>query len=427
MEDSTHLVDLVRILFKWRKPAALFVCAVVAGSLIYCLATPNQYTAQATLIPGTLPSELGSVTSMAGSFASRLGLMNLIGGGLPANSADIASNTLRSRFVARNVVKRLGLVKVYKIRQKDPYRAAEKAVNILLKRSSVDVSDMLLVSVDVVDRSPSRAANIANAFVDELDKANQQFNLSSAGKGREFVEKRLAETQSALIAAQQALISFEEQHGTVALNEQSRATVEAAARLEGQIIALQAKRDALSATYTPSYSRLRELDLNIAALRAKVRSLTASGATGKGGLQGAEGGQGVTSQEGVFIPLGRVPALAAEYARLLLAVKTQGQVFELLVQQHEQLKIEEAKNVPTIQILDRAYPPIKKSKPARTLIMLVAGFIGIIGGCALALLLNYFEAEFDKQRSDEMKGMARSVLTELRSRLPGRRRQRVDA
>jgi uncharacterized protein involved in exopolysaccharide biosynthesis len=129
----------------------------------------------------------------------------------------------------------------------------------------------------------------------------------------------------------------------------------------------------------------------------------------------------------VFIPLGKVPTLAAEYARLLLAVKTQGQVLELLVQQHEQLKIEEAKNVPTIQVLDRAYPPIKKSKPARTLIMLVTGLIGIIGSFALALLLNYFEAEFDARRTEELKGMGRSVLTELRSRLPGRSHLRANA
>lgn len=427
MDESTHLIDFVRILYKWRKPAAVFFCAVVLGALAYCVVTPNQYTARATLIPGTMPSDVGSLTSMAGSFASRLGLINILGGSLPANSADVASNTLRSRFIARNVVNKLGLVKVYKIRQKDPYRAGEKATNLLLKRSAVDVSDMLLVSVDVTDRDPKRAADIANAFVDELDKANQQFSLTSAGKGREFVEKRLTETEKALIDAQQALIKFEQQHGTVSLDEQSRATVEVAARLEGQIIALQAKRDALSAMYTPSYSKLRELDLNIAALRAKVRSLTAGGETGGVGAQAAEGGRGVTSQGGVFIPLGKVPTLAAEYARLLLGVNTQGQVLELLVQQHEQLKIEEAKNVPTIQVLDRAFPPIKKSKPARTLIMLVAGLLGMVGSFALVLLLNYFGPEFDAQRSAEMKGMARNVLAELRSRLPGRSRARTGA
>ncbi len=358
--------------------------------------------------------------SMARSFVDRLGLTGLIEG-RPVGPTDILASTLQSRFVARNVVQKLDLVRLFRTGGRDEYVAVERATNQLLERSSVDVSDMLLISIEVTYRDPKIAADIANAFVDELEKANQQFSLSSAGGARRFVEERRKQTESALVDAQKMLIEFQKQHGAVVLDEQSKATVEAIANLEGQVIALQAKRDALSTIYTPSHSKIRELDLSIAALRRKVGDLTASGATPKSGSRVAEGARGAGLEEGVLIPLGQVPAIAAEYARLLLDVKTQEQVLELLVQQHEQLKIEEAKNTPTIQVLDRAFPPIKKSRPLRKVIMLAAALIGLIGSIALALLLNYLEKEFDTARIEELKGMRESVVRELRSRLPGRR------
>jgi tyrosine-protein kinase Etk/Wzc len=291
-----------------------------------------------------------------------------------------------------------------------------------LKRSSVDVSDMLLITVEVTDENPQLAADIANAFLDELDKANQQFSLSSAKKAREFVEERLDETEKSLVGAQDELTKFQEENGAIALDEQSKATVEAVARVEGEILALEAQRDALSATHTSAYSKVREMDLQIQAMRDKVRTLTRRDAASGGGAKDKEvvPQESLSPEVGVFIPLGDVPSISAEYARLLLDVKTQEKVFEILVGQHEELKIEEAKNVPTIQVLDLAFPPIEKSKPFRTVIMVVAIFVGLVGSLGLALLLNYFEAEFDEKKLRELDQMRRTVVRDVISRMPGR-------
>jgi len=431
LEERVRPIDLIRIVFKWRRPAAVFFGGVVLAALIYCLLTPNEYTARATLMPGSTPAEVSPAQSMAASFLNKFGFGGMFRGAT-VNPADVFANTLRSRFVARNVVKKLDLVRVFDIDERDPQRAIEKATDELLDISSVDVSDMLLISVSVTYEDPKLAADIANAFVDELENANRTFNLSSAKKAREFVEERLESTEKALDEAQRRFTEFQQRHGAIALDEQSKATVEAIAKLEGEILALEAKRDALSATHRPSYSKLRELELTIEALRNKVRQLTTRGGSaesGEGAASGADSSLGssrggkyaepvLEPEEGVFIPLGDVPEISAEYARLLLDVKTQESVLEILVQQHEQLKIEEAKNVPTIQVLDRAFPPIEKSGPHRTVIMIVAALIAALGSLGLALLLDYLEEEFDESQRAELGRMRRSIASEVLSKLP---------
>ena len=425
VEAHSHLIDVIRVIFRWRKPVSLFFVGVVAAALAYCLITPNKYTARATLMPGSSPGETSSLQATAGSLLNTLGLAGVFRAPT-VNPADVFANTLRSRFLVRNVINDLGLIEVFKIKEDDPHRAMEKAVNELMKRSSVNVSDMLLITVEVTQEDPELAAGIANTLIDELDKANQQFSLSSARKAREFVQGRLAETEKAFLETQSRFTAFQQEHGAIALDEQSKATVEAVARLEGEILVLEAQRNALSATHTSSYSKVREMDLTIQALRDKVRTLTKLGSADDESVGGSGSNGSPSPEEGVFIPLGDVPAIAAEYARLLLDVKTQEKVFEILVAQHEELKIEEAKNVPTIQVLDRAVPPIKKSGPFRTVIMIVAAFVGLVGSVGLALLLNYLEAEFDENKVEELGRMRRTVVRDVISRLPGHRGRPMD-
>jgi uncharacterized protein involved in exopolysaccharide biosynthesis len=425
VEQSAHLIDLIRIVFKWRKPVAVFFCGVVVVALAYCLVTPNEYTARATLMPGSTSGEMSATQSLAGSFLNQIPFLRGFRS-QTLNPAEVFANTLSSRLLARRVVRELNLIEVFRIDEDDPEKALEMATNRLLERSSVDVSDMMLISIEVTWKDPELAAAAANRFLNELDKANQEFSLSSAKNAREFVEDRLGRTEEELREAQGKLMQFQSRHGAIVLDEQSKATVEAVAALEAEILAMEARRDALSATHTPSYSKVRELDLNIEAMRKKVRGLMGSGPVSEtpagAGADSAGGGRSLNPDDGVFIPLGDVPEIAAEYARLLLDVKTQEQVFGLLIQQHEQLEIEEAKDVPTIQILDRAFPPIKKSGPQRKLIVLLAAITGFVGAVALALIMNYLEAELDQSKREELIGMRKNVLEEIFSILPWRRR-----
>jgi tyrosine-protein kinase Etk/Wzc len=418
LDDSSHLMNIIRIVFRWRKAAAVFFCAVVAAALIYCLVTPNEYTARATLMPGTTTGEMTPTQSMASSFINKFGFLGALRGSV-MNPADIFANTLSSRLLARRVTEKHDLVRVFEVGDKDPDKALEQATDDLMKITSVDVSDKLLISIEVTYEDPVLAAAIANSFLDELDKANQEFSLSSAKKAREFVEGRLEQSEKALVSAQAAFTQFQEEHGAVVLDEQSKATVGAVARLEGEILAQEAQRDALMASHTPSFSKVRDLELSIQALRDKVRSLMKGT---KGDERGGE--ETLTPEEGVFIPLGEVPAISAQYARLLLDVKTQEKVLEILVEQHEQLKIEEAKNVPTIQVLDRAFPPTKKSKPMRTVTMILAGLVGLVGAIGLALVLNYLEGEFDQPKLMELSGMRKRAFEELASGARRLRRSR---
>ncbi len=352
---------------RWRATAAAVVLVVLIATLIFTLTADKIYTAGATLIPESPGPETAGLTSM---------LLNNFGGFLPgmttgpATAGDIVVSLLESKSLAGSVVDTLDLAEAWEIDEGDAYRSREVAIDKLKKNLRIVQDERTLVKLRVQDTDPVRAAAIANAFLDELDQANQEFSTSSAGRTRRFVEQRLTDTEDALAEAQRALEEFQREHGALAIDEQTKTTVEVVAKLQGEIEALKAKRDALAYSLSNTSAEVGTIKAQIAALEARVRSLM------------APGGDDAGEDTGVLLALGDVPGLAAEYARLLLAVKTQTTVYGMLAQQYEQAKIEEARNTPTVRILDRATPPLYRTRPRNKLNMAV----GLVLGLALAFL-----------------------------------------
>ena len=82
-----------------------------------------------------------------------------------------------------------------------------------------------------------------------------------------------------------------------------------------------------------------------------------------------------------------LPGAGVEVMRLWRDVKVQETVFELLTAQLEEARIRETRDTPTVQVLDRALPPIRKSRPKRAWIVLGGFVVGLAGSFAMALLL----------------------------------------
>ncbi len=364
---GTTVADYTAMIRRWRVTAGVVVAVVLAATLVFTLTADRVYTARATLLPEAPGPETSGLSSL---LMNKFGMFPGMMSG-PATPGDIAVSLLQSKSLATEVVDSLGLVQAWEIDEGSPFASREVAVDKLQRATRVVEDDRTLVKLTVQDNDPGRTAAIANGYLDALDRANNAFSSGSAGRTRRFVEERLKRTEEELAAAQDSLETFQRRYGALAMDEQTKTTVEVVAKIQGEIEALKAKRDALKFSMSGQSTEIGSLNAQIAALQARVQSLV------------TPGGDAGTDRNGVLLSLGDVPSLAAQYARLYLAVETQSTVYGMLASQYEQAKIEEARNTPSVRVVDRASVPLYPTRPKKKLNMMV----GLVLGCSLAFML----------------------------------------
>jgi uncharacterized protein involved in exopolysaccharide biosynthesis len=229
-----------------------------------------------------------------------------------------------------------------------------------------------LITIEFDDEDPVRAAAIANAYVDELDKLTQTLAVTEAAQRRLFFERQLQQVKNDLSEAELALKKTQETTGLIKLDDQGRAIIEAVATIRAQISAKEVELRAMR-TYTteqnPDYVRTQQ---QLAGLRNELLKLERSSVSGQGDI---------------MLPTGKVPEAGLEYLRRYREIKYQEAIFELLARQFEAAKIDEAKEAAIVQVVDRAIQPDKKSKPRRALIVMVITVVGAVVSILLSLLL----------------------------------------
>ncbi|MBI4715123.1 MAG: hypothetical protein HY760_04170 [Nitrospirae bacterium] len=206
----------------------------------------------------------------------------------------------------------------------------------------------------------NRAAEMANAFVEELDRINREVVMTSGGRTRVFLDRRIAEAKGELAKAETGVKVFQETNGAIKLDDQSKAIIEAIGTLKGQIIAREVELQTLLSYTTPSNPKAQILKKGVEELNTKLREL--------------ESGKGLPAGDSrdVFIPTAKLPGVGLQYARLLRDVTVQETLYQLLTQQYEVARVQEAKDSPIVQVLDVAKVPEKKAKPKRTLMVAIA-------------------------------------------------------
>lgn len=368
------------VLYSWRRFIMRSTFGVAVIAVIVSLLLPRWYTASATMMPPRegaagggimqLVSQLGADFGNAGGNAAR----RIFG----RNSAsELMLAVLQSRRVRGQVVDRFGLVEVYNV----PTR--EHAIRALDSHLVVDTTPEGLVRVAVEDRDRERAAEMANAFLEFLDAFNRESSVEAARRTVEFIRGALRENQERQTAAAESLRSFQERYGAVSISEQTRATVEALSELQAERIRLDVKRGVLTnyaSRETPELqhieSEIRELDRTISVMR---------GATFPAPGDSAGADSGGDPDLGALIPLGDIPRLGLEYANLKREVMVQERVYEFLAAQFEDARIQETEDQETIQFLDEAVPPIRKTRPRRSLIVILSTILAGLATTGIAL------------------------------------------
>jgi len=286
-EEEINLLDYIRVIFKYRR-MILWICGIaIVTTVIISLLLPEIYSATTTIVPPTEILQKGSgLAEVLGGGESSISL--IVGEAIDVkNIVNMYVGILESRVVADAIIDRFDLLQIYDVKERSEAR------NKLRKNTTATASRENIVRITVEDRDPNRAAAMANAYVEELDRQNKRLSTGQATSKIIFLENRLKEIEEKL-----------------------------------------SKKE------------------NILSREAKIQEM----------------------------------------------------LFELLTREYELAKIEEAKSLPTIQVLDRAVVPEKKSKPKRRQMVMLSGIVALF----IAIFAAFGREYFAKVNAPPNKGVVNS-------------------
>ena len=383
MSETPVWVHNGEILWRHRRLLVRVFLIAAACSLALALLIPKRYTSTAMIMP---PANTNSSSVMIAALAGRA----LGGGGSNNSFSSLAGSLLgtgnttalyidliKSGTISNHLIERFELQKVYDKR----YRI-DTAKKLARRTSVTEDKKSGVITITVEDSDRVRARNLAQGYLDELNLLLTHTSTTSAHQERVFIERRLQTAHTDLVRAQQELSNFSTSHTTIDIKEQTRAMVDAMARVQAELIAEQSSLSSLRQIYGDQNIRVKSAESRIGSLQQKLNSLA--------GTPGA-GVDVPVSNDQPYPALRSLPQLAVPYAELYRNLRIQETLFELLTQQYELSRIEEAKDVPVVSVIDAPGIAEKKSFPPRTLLTLALTVISLLITAAFLLIRGRWE------------------------------------
>jgi uncharacterized protein involved in exopolysaccharide biosynthesis len=363
---SIGLMDLLVWLGDGKRwVAGATAIAAVAALIVALLLTPI-YTARATLLAPGSQQQSSSAAALAA-----LGSLGGLAGGLGAKSPDeLYVSLLKSDTVQRALAARFNLMQRYEAKS---YESLRKAMNVNIRVNSDKKSGMLTVEVD--DKEAQFSADLANAHAAEVTKLLGRLAVSEAQQRRVFFEQQLKDTKENLVQAEQLLRTVQEKSGMVVLDKQAEAIINGVAQLKAQIAEREVRLRVLRTGATSENPDVQRLSSELSGLRAELARMELA-------PSGPPSGS-------IDIPVGKLPAASVDYIRARREVKFQETLMESMLRQFEIAKLDEAKEGPTLQQVDVAQAPDRKSKPSRALIVLVTTLLAFIAASLFVIWRRY--------------------------------------
>lgn len=353
---SQLLLENRRLLYR------VAVRALVISAMVAFL-IPRQFESTVSIMP---PESLGGGASMLAALAAKAspGLAAIAGNMFGINEKGaLFVSLLRSRTVQEHIVDRFDLQKVYWSRYKqDARKRLNRSTEVEEDRKSG------VISLTVTDESPQRARDIAQAYINELDRLVSEVSTSSARRERMFIEQRLTSVKNDLEDAEKQFSVFASKNTALDIKEQTRAMVTSAALLQGEMMAAESELQGLEQIYSSNNVRVRALKARVEELKHQLEKLSGTDAS----LLNDS-----TQAADMYPSIRKLPLLGVEWADLYRRMKVEETVYELLNQQYELARIQEAKEIPTVNLIDAANVPERKSSPHRLLIILVASLVSM--------------------------------------------------
>jgi tyrosine-protein kinase Etk/Wzc len=356
MEDSVSLTRLVYSLFRNRRVIVVSTLGAVLVSAAISLVLPKWYKAGVSILPPESTTGQADIAGMMRFAGYQPAMIPTV-----TSPSEIYAAILTSNRVTNAVIDSLDLMAAYGAANRND------AISAVRRHRHVTVTMQGLVEVYYEDRDRARSADVANAFVRELDTFNREVQVTSARRVREFIENRIRQTAAELEVAETELKEFKETTGAVLISEQTRASIETGAGIYGRIAELEVALERLGQFATDRSPEVVDIRSQIRALERKLAEM--------GYMRSDESSQSDTR---LFPRFDNAPGLEKRLAELLREVEIKRSVYAVLNEQYEAAKIQEMRDTPTLQVLDWAHPPLVRSRPRRKAIVAVSGVFAFL-------------------------------------------------
>ncbi len=350
------MLFIVKTLVRWRKFiiwAGIGTAAVMAGVSFFL---PKWYRATTSVFPPETQAVLPFYADVVQSLQLPIFGPSAIG----SRPNTIYIDILQSRTVGEQIVNEFDLKQSYGT------SLLSETIARLQSHTSYTLLENGLLMISFEDRDPDRAAAVTNRYVELLDQFNQHINITRASKTKEFIAEQMDIHSEMLRRAEDSLRAFQEQHQALVLSEQIRSAIEVVSGMTAEAIKLEVELEILQEYTSGSSEEYTRTKKRYDGLVDQLKKFKVSGER--------DADDPVRS---FFPPFEEVPEIALDLARMTRRVKIEEKVYELLITEYEKARIEEARDTPTVQVLDEAVVPELRSRPKRKTLVLLGGILGL--------------------------------------------------
>jgi len=373
-------LDLVEIISKRRRFLVWFVLIVSVGAVVLALLTPKQYKAVAVVVPAEKPEYLNLLSGVSGLLGSSSALSRLAPGIGGPTELERYTGIITSETALMRVITQFNLTNVYEITR----YPREKTMKELLSNLVLEATWEGNLRIEVFDKDPQRAVEMANFFVTVLNDINTDLHIQNARGSRGFIEERYKKNLVDIDAAQDSLQAFQEKFRVLALPEQLEASIKAGAEIYATMYQAETELEIARRTLGAGHPSVEAREIQVGEMKKKWRELN-------------QGTGGDKSDMNVIVPFSKAPKLGADYVRRYREVEIQYRILQFLAPLYEQAKVEESRNIPSVVVLDYPALPERKARPKISLY----GLLGFVSSTVLGLFFVFLLEGLDRLRSHD--------------------------
>ncbi len=375
-EEELTLLDIFLIMWR-RKWLIIVITAIFGGAAVfYAMTATPTYMAECKVIVPRGSANLGSL----GGVAEFMGVSANM-----TSATQMMMSIIRGNSVLDAIIDRFDIMQEMSIDVRITVRSI-----VLSSLQVIDEGRSSMLSIAYIHTDPQRAADIANAFVEELQNKLRDLSVSDAQQRMKFFEMQLMQAQQELSTAESELISYQQSRGVIAFESQTGALLGSINSLRNRIAAKNVEISTLSSYARKDNPKLRLAYSELDAMTKELRKLEEE-------QQKADKRGSVTSGD-LLSSIGQVPELGIEYQRYMRNLRFATSKYELMVRQYENAKLSEANDLSTILIVDRAIPPDFRYGPRRGRIVALGTATGIVVGVFWAFMAAHISALLKEKR-----------------------------
>lgn len=362
----------------WRLNAkfiAKIVGVCVALALILTFIVPSTYKSYASIVPPENASAAGGLSSFLQSISGGLSI-----GGLGSdNKSLLLGDFIKSRKIAKYISDTLGLWKNPIYSDLEPellYDLLDKSIEIKINRSGLimltaEASTSFFPSGEDMLKASKMSADIANTAIKGLNDVSREKTVSKARSKRIYIERMIAEKKIVLDSVDNELEKFQRENKAMAIEEQTKAILQASVEMGSELGKAEAEYSLKRFDYKNNSPSVQAAEQAVQSLREQYKRVQSGGILGN---------------EDYSFALEKMPKLFRRYTNLIRDKKILEQVNLYLETQRYQEAIQEESDVPVIEALDWAIPPLKRESPSRMFAAILTALLSMFFVCGYIVI-----------------------------------------